>query len=433
MAAVVDRGRDRLRDHSSWDFAVPLDPIDPEELKPYTNNSDLPQDTTPYKEASPAQRSAPVLSPPNGSPAPRGRNLSAGIGGASRSRSNTQNGKALMSRSASREPSTNRLNPGNTRANVRGNSPKRPPGSSKLAVDTSKMTAKQSEDYWIHRDKLAKIESQELQQWGIQLPTSKQRKGAGSRAESRASSRHRQRTDESTETGLELEQEREQEPDSQRQMDHGQRSNANTPDGKMYLSSEGGSAEGDEDHAVQYTAEPEELGHTGDHDDEESYGNDGDGEGDDQYPNGLASFTPYNRNISTPTGQDYASLPSSAPGSGPTSPYSDGARKASSKKPISRLPVPATASLNERPSTGSRIRANTANSTDALTGRARSRQNSSHQRINTAGSNTSASASGGSRGSNSTSNSPEPSKEVNGKAPRGRNSRPLSTGSVPAK
>lgn len=30
MAAVVDRGRDQLRDHSSWDLAVPLDPIDPE-------------------------------------------------------------------------------------------------------------------------------------------------------------------------------------------------------------------------------------------------------------------------------------------------------------------------------------------------------------------------------------------------------------------
>lgn len=333
----------------------------------------------------------------------------------------------MMSGSASREPSTNRLAPGNNRANVRGNSPKRPIGSGKSSVDTSKMTAKQSEDYWIHRDKLAKIESQELQQWGIQLPATKQRKGAGSRAGSRASSRHRQRADEYMDVS---------DPEADREREYGQRSNANTPDGKMYLSNESDTAEDEYGRPLQYTTEPEELGHPSDHDNGDHNDEYGDVEDDDRYPNGLSSFNEYNRGISTPTGQDYVSLPLSAPGSGPTSPSGNGARKGSSKIPVpslSRLPVPATASLNDRPNTSSRVRANTTSSTDALTGRTRSRHNSSNQRVNTAESNTSVSASGGSRGSNSTSTSPEPPKEANGKASRGRNGRPLSTGSVPPK
>ncbi|KAI5285277.1 hypothetical protein KEM54_000696 [Ascosphaera aggregata] len=460
MAAVVDRGRDRLREHSSWDFAVPIDPIDPEEFSSHPDNP------SPYKGNSEAQYSAPLLNQRNernASPAPRGRKYSVGLGGASRSRSNTQNGKAVVNGSAGRDPPTNRFATGNGRAHVRGHSPKRPGGTSKLSldtniefsdsdyttgmrngirptksrtgksVDTSRMTRKQHEDYWIHRDKLARIESQELQQYGIQLPSVNKRKGAGSRAGSRASSRHRLRTEEFPEFEFDpAEEVQENQHESHREM-----GNATAAEDEAYLWKDNGlPRENELDAVMPYTAEPGDSGQEG-RSAFDYYGTEGDGEdgANHQYPNALTSFGEHTRGISTPTG-DYSSVPSSGAGSGPTSPNVNGHRKTSSKIPVSalsRLPIPATPASsatsatsgpNDRPSTSSRT------STD----RARSHQNSSNPRVNTAESSTSASASGSSHETSSTSNSPEPPNEANGQTTRkARHSRPLSTGSVSVK
>ncbi|KAI5292260.1 hypothetical protein KEM52_006491 [Ascosphaera acerosa] len=301
-----------------------------------------------------------------------------------------------------------------------------------------------SGDLWIDRDKLAQIESQELQQYGISVSSSTPKPKQGtSRAGSRASSRRRHRPDEHAEPGL---------PAAEAAAAGPAQLSQSLPNGGWFSASANGPTPGDDMAAtMQLTAEPEQLSPVSTNFHGLDFGSLSNAE-EVEYPNAVRSFSPHSRNASTPPAPSTSALLSTSPGTAPTSPNSLAALKGSSKIPVpsslSRLPAPASSSSAERPSTGaSRLRSNTAGGSDALTTRARTRQNSGTHRINTPGSLTSPSVSGGSQGSNSTSASPEPASDGNGTKPTSptataaaaaanrtskRNSRPHSMGDVPA-